>query len=502
MATYHPRGHSFVKSSLLVVISLFFLPLSFSVLIASYASQYLLSQPRLRLKIRGSTRFRAKTILISGIGTPQGLRIARAFYETGHDVIGADFEPDNIYLHARYSRALHKFYRLRPYNSHYGTALYLRDLLSVADKENVDLYINCSSLISPSEYAEISSAIETKTSCKTLSLDATLVNSFSSRKKSLDFINSLGLAVPELYQVRSRADVHKILHESKGKKKYTLSAPAANGTMAQNPRTMLPRRTLSQTYNDLSRIRISTEEQWIMEQYFAVGEEYTTFAVIISGELKAFAAAELAKSNTSYRNIRADTGIGKAMLNFVRTFGQKAGEDFSTSLSMSFKIDEKSTDSGLEWSVLPVDCKVNVSPPILLFAGTVGSIALTRAFLTLTTPTTNGLSTFTGLGALPDSMENVIAPQAAAGAYFVGQDLVELVLRPITQTLMLKMHLLQLVWNLLTFIEHLIFWKDGIYESWDPLPALLLYHFYMPGRLALHFLRSHNSEDLDVGLVE
>ena len=500
MATDHTSSYGIVKSILLILTSLFFLPTSFTILIASYASQPFLSQPRLRLKIRGSPRFRAKTILISGIGTPQGLRIARAFYETGHNVIGADFEPDGVFLHARFSKALRKFYRLRPYNSHYGTALYLRDLVNAAEKEDADLYINCSSLIAPSDYAEINSAMEKKTWCKTLSLDIGVINNFGTRDKSLSYIKSLGLPVPEYHQVGSRADVHKILHESRGKKKYTLNA--ANGTVARNPKTTLPRRTLSQTYNDLATIKITKEEHWTLEQYFVVGEEYTTFAVIVAGELKAFAAAQLVKKNSSYRNIRADTGLGRAMLNFVRTFAEKAGKDFSTNLSMSFKIEEKTTESGLEWSVLPVDCKAIVAPPVLLFTGTIGSIALTRAYMTALASTTNGLSTFTGVDALPDSMNHVIAPEAAPGTYFVGQDLLELVLRPLVQTLTLKMNVLQLVWNFLTFIEHVLFWSDGIYESWDPLPAFLLYHVYMPIRLMLHFVRKHDNEKLDVGLLE
>ena len=500
MATDHTSRNSIAKGILLILTSLFFLPSSFAILVASYASQILLSQPRLRLKIRESRKFRAKTVLISGIGTPQGLHIARAFYETGHNVIGADFEPESVYLHARFSKALHKFYRLRPYNPHYGTALYLRDLINAADKENADLYLNCSSVITPSDYAEISSAMKRKTSCKTISLDTELINSFGSRDKSLSYINSLRLPIPEYHQVRSRADVHKILNESQGKKRYTLNAPT--GVVARNPTTMLPRRTQSQTYNDLARIKIMKNEQWTLEQHFVVGKEYTTFAVIVAGELKAFSAAQLSKNSTSYRNIRADTSIGKAMLNYVRSFAERAGKDFSTNLSMSFKVDEKSTESGLEWSVLPVDCKANVSAPVLLFAGTSGSIALTRAYMTALAPTTNGLSTYTGDGALPSSMEHVIAPEAGPGTYFVGQDLLELVLRPIMQTLLLKLNAMQLLWSLLTFVEHVLFWRDGIYESWDPLPAFLLYHVYMPIRLMLHLLRKHNSEDLDVGLLE
>lgn len=479
--------------------SLAFLPASSTILIASYVSQTILNQPRLRRAIRGSPRFRAKTILISGIGTPQGLRIARAFYETGHNVVGVDFEAEGMYLHARFSKAICKFYRLRSYSKHYGNALYLRDLVNIAEDEHVELYINCSGQITPADYAEISVAIKARTTCSTLSLESKLLANFDCKDKSLEYMKDLGLPVPELYHVRSRADIHKILHESQGKKKYTLNA--ANGTVAKSPKAMLPRRTLSQTYNDVSQIKITKEASWTMEQCFVIGEEYSTFSVIIRGKVKAFAAAQLSPGTTSYRNIRADRGIGKAMLNYVQTFASRASEEFTSNISMSFKVEEKSTATGLEWSVLPVDCKVDISPPVSLFAGTVGSMALTRAYMTALVPMTNGLSTFTGLGSLPDSMDHVIAPESATGVYYIGQELLDLVLRPAMQDLTLKIGILQLVWNLLTFVKHVLFWKDGIYEVWDPLPAFLLYHVYMPIRLVLYFMKRSDAEAIDVALL-
>lgn len=505
MARDSKAAPTFAESVLLILASLTFLPISSTILIASYASQVIFSKPRLRRAIRGSSRFRAKTILISGIGTPQGLRIARAFHETGHEVIGVDFEADGVYLHARFSTAVRKFYRLRNYSKHYGNALYLRDLINVSEKEHADLYINCSSQITPADYVEISAAMKPRTSCSTLSLDPELIDSFSSRDKSLEYMKNLGLPAPELYHVRSRADVHKILHESQGRKKYTLDAAngtVANGTMAKNPRRMLPKRTLSQSYNEISQIKITKEAPWTMEQCFVVGEDYTAFSVIISGKVKAFAAAQPVPGTSSYRNIRADKGIGKAMLNYVQEFAGKVGKSITTNLSMSFKIEEKSTASGLEWSVLPVDCKVDTSTLVLLFPGTIGSMALTRAYMTALVPTTNGLSTFTGMGVLPDSIEHIIAPEAALGVYFVGNDLLNLVLKPTMQVLMLKIGLLQLVWNLLTFVEHVLFWRDGVYEVWDPLPAFLLYHVYMPIRLVLHLMKRDDSGTFDIGLLK
>jgi catechol O-methyltransferase len=35
------------------------------------------------------------------------------------------------------------------------------------------------------------------------------------------------------------------------------------------------------------------------------------------------------------------------------------------------------------------------------------------------------------------------------------------------------------------FVDHLLFWKDGTYEVWAPLPAWWLYHVYWPFQLAL-----------------
>src|SRR2546429_4495707 len=84
------------KNASLVTASIAFLPLSSSILAFSYVCNILIPQNGLRGKIRSSPRFRPKTILVTGVGTAKGLRIARAFYETGHRVIGADFQPFGI----------------------------------------------------------------------------------------------------------------------------------------------------------------------------------------------------------------------------------------------------------------------------------------------------------------------------------------------------------------------------------------------------------------------
>ena len=86
---------------------------------------------------------------MTGVGTAKGLRIARALYETGHIVVGADFQPLGISVHARFSEALKKYYWLRLPSPGYGATLYIRDVVDLAEKEKTDLWINCSELMSP-----------------------------------------------------------------------------------------------------------------------------------------------------------------------------------------------------------------------------------------------------------------------------------------------------------------------------------------------------------------
>ena len=37
------------------------------------------------------------------------------------------------------------------------------------------------------------------------------------------------------------------------------------------------------------------------------------------------------------------------------------------------------------------------------------------------------------------------------------------------------------LYNVRVFFDHLLFWQDGTYEVWDPLPAWWLYQVYWPG---------------------
>lgn len=64
------------------------LPISILLLLANCFLLFLNSPRSYRRRISSTSEFHPRRVLITGIDTPQGLRIARAFHETGHHVLG------------------------------------------------------------------------------------------------------------------------------------------------------------------------------------------------------------------------------------------------------------------------------------------------------------------------------------------------------------------------------------------------------------------------------
>ena len=189
------------KNASLVAASLLLLPLSTSILALSYATSVLVPQNGLRRKIRSSPRFRQKTILITGVGTAKGLRIARAFYETGHKVIGADFEPLRLPACGRFSKALHKYYPLRLPNARSGATLYMRDLVRIVEDEDVQLWITCPASVPAEEGAQASELLVHRTSCKSLQLDIQTAGMVNDQDEFVRYAKSIGLVRFPLFTI-------------------------------------------------------------------------------------------------------------------------------------------------------------------------------------------------------------------------------------------------------------------------------------------------------------
>ena len=244
------RSHV-IKNGLLILLSLLLLPLDTLVLLCLYCANLFIPNT-LGARGKRSSRPIPRTILITGVGMTKGLALSRMFYKAGHHVIGADLQPNGVPVCGRFSNALRKFYPLPRPNEYDGATRYIQDLVGVIRKENVDLWVSCSGVASAVEDGQAKPIIERTTECVAIQFDAATTATLHEKDTFMERVAQLGLPMPETYNVTSRGAVHRVLHASP-KKSYIMKS-AGMDDAARGDMTILPRRTLSQTYTHLAKI--------------------------------------------------------------------------------------------------------------------------------------------------------------------------------------------------------------------------------------------------------
>ncbi|KIX05364.1 uncharacterized protein Z518_06236 [Rhinocladiella mackenziei CBS 650.93] len=464
------------------------IPFSTFLLFVNYLYIFLIPENTFHHHLKKMPGFRSKTILLSGINTPHGLRLARAFYETGHNVVGADYEPGGVPIHVRFSRALTRFHRLPYQCEERRVVAYITALLRIIEQEHADLWINCTSSTDPNVEAQARNIIEQTTNCHCFALRLNDAPSFATRHAFLSHTKSLGLPVPEAYDVRSRDEIHNVLNTAHGNRKYMLHSPEHVGVSTNRVRTVLPRRTLSQTYNTVSQIAIAKAHPLRLEQDTDGLERFSTFAVIVRGEVTAFVASSSSHASC-YRALDPNSALNRFMLHFVQTFARRQGTGFNTHLGIEFCIEERVIETGVVKSILPADVSVQAQAAALLFRGVSGSTQLARAYLACLLPELEdddkqSRSAFwvqnhrvDGDAAMPSSN--------SSGIYCFGQDLLQLCLAPLINVITVRSSLIDCLGNLVLFIKHLLLWQDDTYSPRDPIPFWWSYQIYIPLRLIM-----------------
>ena len=479
----------------LILISLFFLPLSTFLLFASFVLGGFFSQhaTQCRRQIRASPTFRPRTVLVTGVGMTKGLTLARMFYEAGYNVIGADFEPHGVPASGRFSRALKKFYRLPKPNDEDGAVLYIHALLRIVRREKVDLWVSCSGVASAVEDGQAKEVIERRSDCKAIQYDPATTKILHEKDTFIEQTKKLGLPVPETHNVTSRGAVHKVLHGTK-KKKYIMKSVGIDDAV-RGDMTLLPRRSLSETYNHISRIPISDIKPWVLQQ-FIKGKEYCTHALVVRGSVRAFVACPSSELLMHYEALSPDSALSQAMLSFTKEFARRSGEGFTGHLSFDFLVEEVPSEKGIEVVLNPIECNPRAHTALALFNGQGREMADAYA---------NWLSERMVNGNTHESAvdeEHIVTPREPNKYYWIGHDLVTLVFLPFLNLLLRSITLRELVRNFLTFLNHLIFWKDGTFEIWDPLPAWWLYHVYWPGQFLACILQKKKWSRINVSTTK
>lgn len=503
----------------LILLSLAFLPLDLTILFLSYAIRYFFysgnkpgvlasgvqqaSSSSEKTK-KDEQREAKKTILVTGVGMTKGLALARAFYQAGHRVIGADFEPG--FACGRFSTALSGFYTLRKpttSSSSSGSSsskLYVQDLINVIVREHVDLWVSCSGVASAVEDGEAKEMIEQQTNCKAVQFNVRVTQMLHEKHTFVEHTKQIGLHVPETHTITSREQVEHALQQAAPGRKYILKTigmnDAARGEILS---TLLPKETPHATKKYLATLHISPQAPWILQQ-FILGQEFCTHALVIRGQVCAFVACPSAELLMHYRALPADSALSQAMLQFTRTYAAAEGETFTGHLSFDFLVEGDTTTTTQrrrrrdprEIVLYPIECNPRAHTAVCLLTNR--NPDMIHAYLELLNETPIQKNNHPENLAIPTP--TTPKEEEETSYYWIGHDLLTLLFNPFLSSLTTEpppqypsffspSFYRAYKHNLLTFLSHLLTWKDGTYEIWDPLPWFALYHVYWPLRFAM-----------------
>lgn len=514
-----PPSLHFLQNVALILITLIFLPLSTIILFFNYVGQLLFSSTdEARRRIRRHPSFRPKTILVTGVNMNKGLALARDFYEAGHDVIGADFEHYDIPIPGRFSRSLRKFEKLpKPAEIDKGAA-YFDTLVRIIHREHVDLWVNCAGLFTAMEEAQAKEIIERRTRCVAIQFDVATTSILHQKHIFLQKTQEMGLPVPETHHVTSKKDVLEFLHgpaasdgvDSKNKVLEFVQAAAKSGSSGsksttapgikyimkavgiedafRSDMTLLPLPTISETDKQISPFPISSSTPWVLQE-FIHGDEYCTHALIVNNVVKTFVACPSSNLVMRYKALPSDSSLSVAMRRFTEEFVARSKAGMTGHLSFDFMIKEAASETGVHLGLRVIECNPRAHTAAVLFAGR--SQELTEAYLSALPPQIDGDEQYDSNSTPRHSLSNgsnsnseptIITPREDQPVvYWIGHEIVTLLFLPFVQRggFSPSKYLI----NIATLVQRVLFWTDGMFALWDPLPFWWLYHVYWPGIL-------------------
>lgn len=464
-----------ISRVLRVVLSIFLLPFNNAILIAACIwraiSRHLdyPSPSYQRHQALRDVHFYPKTVLITGLGTPHGLAIARAWYAQGHRVIGAEVceHPPRIPSSEGLSISVAAFY-------HVPRAHYVARLLDIIQREKVDIWIPSSPQTSFTDDAVAKQMIEGRTSCACITLDCSFAHRFSSQDAFIAYLRDKDLPVVESHYVNSRDSIHKILHRSPTKvfamQRGSLSKHSTNPIV-------LPRRTLSLTYSQVSEIQISKEDPWVMQQQTRVGE-FTAETLIVSGEVKALRVQATGTTHTRWGRSRLDEGLAMGVQRLVEQFASKGGVQMTGHLSIQLMVDEEFDANNVRYVIHIAGCTpgAGATEDLLVAAE---PRTLIKGYLSSLSPQVNGVTSICreSLRQTQTQTQTIIAT-APRQTFSLYRAVRGSGIRRVLPAFYPTMQKLDKV--IVGVCELLFFWNDWRFSSFDPLPWWWHTHVYQP----------------------
>lgn len=493
---------AFFPSSLLMVFLLESLPLSWITYLFPFSTT-LLSQ------CRATAGFQQRTVLVTGVSMTKGLTLARAFYLAGHRVVGADFDilRSSVWLPKvlggrRFSNAFSAVYHLqKPVYEADMTKLerervayiYALGMMKIMENEGVDLWVSCSGVASAAEDGLVPTVLvkENGPRTKCVQFDEAMTMKLHEKNTFVRYMKELGLPVPETHEVDSRVQATEILLDNMNTGRKFILKPVGMDDAHRGNMTLLPlsREPGTEVYPGadteqyVHTLPISKGRPWILQQFIAGNKEYCTHALVVDGKVKVFVACPSSELLMHYQALPADDPLSQEMLAFTKKVA-KAGKQapgssqFTGHLSFDFMVEEDFENDVKKTKMYAIECNPRAHTAVVLF-DTQGPEMhdMVDAYMSVLEPPEKKE---------PGHLESIRSPGVVrppvdvSPRYWIGHDLVVLLLLPLWRLLVRPFSVFEFTNQVSQFVEHVQWWQDGTFEMWDPWPFVALYHVYWP----------------------
>jgi hypothetical protein len=466
-------GLALAKGLFRVWFSFAFLFLDNSILLATILLARLRSKPdrRRRQEALQDVHFYPKTVLITGIGTSPGLALARTWDAEGHRVVGVDVADLDLPVRSGegMSKALVAFYRVP--KDHY-----LSRILDIIQREKVDVWIPCSPKASAIEDATARQVVESRTSCKCVAFDTEMTACFRNKDSFRQFLTEKKLPMLEYHQVQTRDSIHKILNRSPTKSYNIRRVNSISSEIA----VILPKRTLSKTYSEVSEMQISTDFPWILQQQTRLGEFFAD-VLVVRGFVHAI-KVRLAKSRSPHWGASPlDEALAKAVHQLMQSFAEKGGARMTGHLSVRLLVDEEFDSSSVRHTIHIADCVP-------------GAVALENLLRDAQCPVRGYLSVLSQQPVEPVSwnVPATLSPSPRSRPTIVDHETVSRFI-----SLFLSLDFARRVVAVVEAeIVPFLFWKDARFSTDDPFPWWWHVHVYQPLREVWQLMKQTREAEL------
>lgn len=380
-------------------------------------------------------------VLLTGGKMAKSLHFARWFWKAGYKVVMV--ETDKYWLvGSRWSRAVTAFETIPcPRSDAQG---YVEGLVRVANKYQADYFVP---VASPAAAVSDSAAKEhlERIGCRVLHFDLQECMQLDNKHKFCEMVRDLDLTVPCSFNCPSEdaaRQLNRDLHETANGKKYVLKNLEYD-PVHRLDMFLLPCDEWSLNAY-LSKIRadgnpIEPTQPWQVQQ-FIKGQEYTSFAVLREGQVRAITTAESSPSQLNYEHEDV-----KDITSWMNQFAHKTG--LTGQLCMDFI---KDAHTGVSY---PIECNPRIHSQCVTFLNDI---------------------TF-GDAVLADNFPKTLLPSSEMRpVYWLYNEVLKVL--PDRVFNYGHAHVLDLVVRIFTE-------READFDSEDPVPFLMRNHFQLPGLL-------------------